>query len=137
MRDGDGGVYAQSVPVATDWCVVSPQTEALGSFGEFVRAQRRLAALSQRELAKLTNLSDPYVSQLERGLHEPSLRVIKALAGAFNLRIDELLRCTGLIDEDREGGVPSTTEAIRADPQLSETQRNAMLSVYDSFVSRS
>ena len=115
---------------------MSPQTEALGSFGEFVRAQRRLAALSQRELAKLTNLSDPYVSQLERGLHEPSLRVIKALAGAFNLRIDELLRCTGLIDDDREGGVPSTTEAIRTDPQLSETQRNAMLSVYDSFVSR-
>lgn len=115
---------------------MSPQTEALGSFGEFVRAQRRLAALSQRELAKLTNLSDPYVSQLERGLHEPSLRVIKALAGAFNLRIDELLRCTGLVDEEHVGGPPSTSEAIRVDPQLNDTQRTALLSVYDSFVGR-
>lgn len=113
---------------------MNAQSEQLGAFGEFVRAQRRLAALSQRELAKLTNLSDPYVSQLERGLHEPSLRVVKALAGAFNLSVDELLRCTGLVED--EGSHTSTSEAIRLDPALNEKQRVALLTVYRSYVGR-
>ena len=115
---------------------MSPQSETLGTFGEFVRAQRRLAALSQRELAKLTNLSDPYVSQLERGLHEPSLRVLKALAEAFNIRTEELLRCTGLVTDHGDTPTASTTEAIQLDPRLSESQRVALLSVYKSYVGK-
>ena len=55
----------------------------LEQLGDFIRAQRKMMELSQRELARLMEVSDPYISQLERGMHEPSVRVIKALAGFF------------------------------------------------------
>jgi transcriptional regulator with XRE-family HTH domain len=107
-------------------------TEApgLAQLGAFIRAQRKLLELSQRELARLTNLSDPYVSQLERGLHEPSVRVVRALAAALNVRAETLLAYAGLL-EPEEG--PTVTEAIQADPGLDDSQKAALLSVYRSF----
>ena len=64
------------------------QREALGAF---IRTQRQMANLSLRQLADLTNLSNPYLSQVERGLHEPSVRVLKALSGALNVSAETLL----------------------------------------------
>lgn len=87
--------------------------------------------LSQRQLAQLTSLSDPYVSQLERGLHEPSVRVLKALAGALNVRAETLLSYAGLIDEG--GAIPTVVEAVQADPDLTDEQKFALLSVYRNF----
>lgn len=109
--------------------------EGLGQLGTFIRSQRKLAQLSQRELARLTNLSDPYVSQIERGLHEPSIRVLRALAGALNVRAETMLAYAGLLDISpaRDDG-PGTETAIRTDPLLSEEQKHALLGVYRSFL---
>lgn len=99
--------------------------------GEFIRAQRKMMELSQRELAKLTNLSDPYVSQLERGLHEPSVRVLRALANALNIRAEVLLSYAGLMEVDE---TPSVIEAVLADPKLSGSQKQSLLGVYRTFL---
>ncbi|MEM9133642.1 MAG: helix-turn-helix transcriptional regulator [Actinomycetota bacterium] len=103
----------------------------LEQLGGFIRAQRKMMELSQRELAKLTQLSDPYVSQLERGMHEPSVRVIKALAEALNVRAETMLLYAGLLDPDE---VPTVVEAVHADPRLTEEQKAALLGVYRNFV---
>ena len=100
-------------------------------FGEFLKAQRRLAELSQRELARMTNLSDPYLSQLERGLHEPSLRVIKSIARALNIPTETMLRHAGLIED----GVDLNTEAaIYSDTRLTNAQKDSLVAVYRCFV---
>jgi transcriptional regulator with XRE-family HTH domain len=104
--------------------------------GEFIRAQRQQAELTLRELAARTNVSNPYLSQIERGLHAPSVRVLKAIAGALNVSAETLLVQAGLIeaDEGDEPDVPTVAEAVRADPKLNDDQRRALMSVYRSFV---
>jgi transcriptional regulator with XRE-family HTH domain len=71
------------------------QREALGSF---IRAQRKMANLSLRQLADLTKLSNPYLSQIERGLHQPSVRVLKQISDALNVSAETLFTQAGLID---------------------------------------
>ena len=112
------------------------QLEALGSF---IRAQRQVANLSLREMARMTNLSNAYLSQVERGLHEPSVRVLRSIAEALDVSAESLLAQAGLLEEREqppaEASRPADTEAaIRADPALSETQKEALLSVYRSFL---
>ena len=75
------------------------QMEALGSF---IRTQRKLADLSLRELAEMTEVSNPYLSQLERGLHQPSVRVLKAIANALNVSAETLLVQAGLLEDGGE-----------------------------------
>jgi transcriptional regulator with XRE-family HTH domain len=109
------------------------QLEALGAF---IRSQRQLANLSLRELAEVTSLSNAYLSQIERGLHQPSVRVLKAVASALDVSAEALLAQAGLLEarEPAADPPPGTTEAaIRADTSLSESQKEAMLSVYRSF----
>jgi transcriptional regulator with XRE-family HTH domain len=108
------------------------QLEALG---ELIRAQRQQAELTLRDLAAKANVSNPYLSQIERGLHEPSVRVLKAIAGALNLSAESLLVQAGVLDgDDRVPTTPTVAEAVQADPRLSPDQRQALLSVYRSFV---
>jgi transcriptional regulator with XRE-family HTH domain len=117
------------------------QLEALGTF---IRGQRQLANLSLRELARLTDVSNAYLSQIERGLHQPSVRVLRSVAEALNVSAETLLAHAGLIDEDEAGaasapaeaeaGPARTVAAILADPSLSPAQREALLSVYRSFL---
>jgi len=108
------------------------QLEALGAF---IRSQRQLANLSLRELAEVTSLSNAYLSQIERGLHQPSVRVLKAVSSALDLSAEALLAQAGLLDaREPADPPPGTTEAaIRADTSLSESQKKALLSVYRSF----
>jgi transcriptional regulator with XRE-family HTH domain len=110
--------------------------QQLEALGELIRAQRHQAELTLRELAARANVSNPYLSQIERGLHEPSVRVLKAIAGALNLSAESLLQQAGLLEHDGEEAArpPSVEEAVRADPRLSPDQRAALLSVYKSFV---
>lgn len=108
------------------------ERQHLIGLGAFIRSQRKLAQLSQRELAKLTKLSDPYVSQLERGLHEPSVRVLRALGGALNVPAETLLSFLGLESSDDAADV-ETTAAIRQDPLLTDAQKAAMLEIYKGF----
>ena len=103
----------------------------LEQMGEFIRAQRKMMELSQRELARLMEVSDPYVSQLERGMHEPSVRVLRALARALNVRAETLLSYAGLLDPDQAHS--SVTESIQADPFLTGEQKSTLLSVYQNF----
>jgi transcriptional regulator with XRE-family HTH domain len=103
------------------------------AFGNYLRNQRRLAQLSLRQLAELTKISNPYLSQIERGLHQPSIAIIKSLAGALNLSVSDLLAHAADI---ASGGEPTTTTqgAIRSDPYLNEAQKSALLAVYASMV---
>lgn len=107
------------------------QREALGAF---IRAQRKMANLSLRQLADLTSLSNPYLSQVERGLHQPSVRVIKAIADALNVSAETLLAQAGLVNPGPEAAAPSTEDAIRADERLTDEQRAALIAVYRSMV---
>lgn len=105
--------------------------EALGSF---IRTQRKLADLSLRELAEMTEVSNPYLSQLERGLHQPSVRVLKSIANALNVSAETLLVQAGLLEgatEEGEVAAGSSVEAaIRTDPILSDDQKEALINVY-------
>jgi len=106
--------------------------EALGSF---IRTQRKLADLSLRELAEMTEVSNPYLSQLERGLHQPSVRVLKAIANALNVSAETLLVQAGLLGGDPEAeeaaaAGSSVESAIRIDPILSDDQKEALINVY-------
>jgi len=117
-----------------------PWRAQLEAFGSFVRTQRQLAKLSLRELAELATVSNPYLSQIERGLHEPSIRVIKAIANALEISTETLLAQVGLVGDDDESGgrIHGATEAaISADPYLSDGQREALLAVYRSYVAES
>jgi transcriptional regulator with XRE-family HTH domain len=102
--------------------------EALGAF---IRTQRKLANLSLRELAALTDLSNAYLSQIERGLHEPSVRVLRSIAQALDLSAGTVLAQAGLV---ANGSAPPTEEAIRADAGLTDAQKDALLAVYRSYL---
>jgi transcriptional regulator with XRE-family HTH domain len=105
----------------------------MADLGGFVRAERKAAGLSMRELAARAEVSSAYLSQVERGRHEPSLTVLAALAEALGLSLAELLGQAGLLDGG-ERTAPDVAAAIQRDPRLSEAQRFALLSVYRSFV---
>lgn len=107
----------------------------LRQVGEFIRAQRQLADLSQRELARLTEISDAYMSQLERGLHEPSIRVLRSLADGLGVGRDQFIAfAAGLADAPARVTEASTEEAIKADPRLSDGEKRALLGVLRSYV---
>ena len=123
--DGDG-----SGPSARD--VGKAQFERLG---RVIRERRKQAEMSLRDLAARTDVSNPYLSQLERGLHQPSVRVLKAIAGALNMSAEALMVQAGLLDEPEDSEpVPSVTDAVRADPDLTDEQKAALLAVYRSYV---
>jgi transcriptional regulator with XRE-family HTH domain len=110
-------------------------TAQMNALGEFIRAQRQLANLSLREMASMTSVSNAYLSQVERGLHQPSLKVLHSIAAALQLSTEQLLAQAGWASGAREapaGG--GTEEAIRTDPRLTPEQRAALLGVYRSFV---
>jgi transcriptional regulator with XRE-family HTH domain len=98
------------------------------AFGEFVRAQRKLARISQRELAKVTGVSDSYISQLERGQYRPSAAVLNAIAHAFATPPEKLYAQWGLLDEPAD--TPDVEQAIRNDPSLSAQNKATLLTLY-------
>jgi transcriptional regulator with XRE-family HTH domain len=112
------------------------QTETLGSF---IRSKRKLANMSLRQLAERTRLSNPYLSQIERGLHQPSVRVIRLISDALNVSTETLLAQAGLLRHDRSGDaaapVPGVEEAVRADSRLSAEQQSALIAVFRSMLS--
>jgi transcriptional regulator with XRE-family HTH domain len=113
-----------------------PWKARLEALGALLREERRAAGLSQRELAERTKVSNAYLSQVERGRHEPSLRVLTAVASTLGVPLQALLARAGIIDpgeDDRDARLPTTEAAILSDPGLSEPQRFALLTVYRSF----
>jgi transcriptional regulator with XRE-family HTH domain len=122
--------------------VTDPFEAQAAALGAFIRSQRELARLSLRQLAELTSLSHPYLSQVERGMHQPSVRVLKLIAEALNVSAETVLMQAGLLagpDEDDADGDRTTekvTALIRADSRLSESQKAALLAVYDSMLQK-
>jgi transcriptional regulator with XRE-family HTH domain len=109
----------------------------LESLGGFIRERRKQAEYSLRDLADRANVSNPYLSQIERGLHAPSVRVLKAIAAALNVSAESLLVQAGLLEStDEDGPGPSVEDAIRADPRISDDQKSAMLAVYRSYLAQ-
>jgi transcriptional regulator with XRE-family HTH domain len=115
--------------------MTTPEDDARRMLGDFIRAQRQMANLSLRQLSELTAVSNPYLSQVERGLHEPSVRVLKSIATALNVSAETLLKQAGLINDTATVTDDDATEsAIRADKRLTAAQRRALLGVYRSYI---
>lgn len=130
----------------------------LGALGGFIRAQRRLADLSLREMAAITSVSNAYLSQVERGLHQPSLKVLRSIAEALGISSQELLKQAGFAQSDIDDAVADrpgsaagdktaeaatdsrfndTESAVLADARLTEEQKAALIGVYRSFLKES
>jgi transcriptional regulator with XRE-family HTH domain len=108
------------------------RTDVLGAY---IRAQRQMADLSLRQLSAQSNVSNAYLSQIERGLHQPSVSVLRAIAQALNVSAETLLAQAGLLDvrsETRETR-RDVEEAIEADPSLSPENKRVLLGVYRSL----
>jgi transcriptional regulator with XRE-family HTH domain len=108
-----------------------------GHLGEFIRRQRELQELSMRQLADLVGISNPYLSQIERGLRDPSEKVLEAIADNLQLSADALNEHGGRHGDaaDEEGESP-VVDAIRADTKLTARERQALLETYSAFVER-
>src|SRR4051794_10611352 len=114
-------------------------SEARGALGTFLRERRALASLSLREMARVANVSNAYLSQIERGLHSPSVRVLRAVADVLEVPVEDLLHLDDGGAADRATPVAPSADgvegAIKRDPRLTEPHRQALLAVYRSYVS--
>jgi transcriptional regulator with XRE-family HTH domain len=106
------------------------------SLGDIIRRQRELNALSMRQFAQMVGISNPYLSQIERGLRDPSEKVVEAIARSLELSADALYEQAGVAPDGDDAGEPAVVEAIRADPALTGRQRQAMIQVYDAFAAQ-
>ena len=125
--------------------MIDPWESQRKALGAFIRTQRQMANLSLRQLAELTHLSNPYLSQVERGLHQPSVRVLRAISTALNLSAESMAAQAGLIDAiasttaeaadpDADKNPVEIETAIRADKRLSDDQKAALIAVYRSML---
>ncbi len=108
--------------------------EALEDLGRFIRAQREISQLSLRHLARLTNVSDSYLSQVERGLYQPSPDILRSIAEGLGLAPDQLYRRMGWLGPDDGVEGPDVVSVIRSDPRLSQAQKSALIQTYKAMV---
>ncbi|MGJ3508892.1 helix-turn-helix domain-containing protein [Enemella sp. A6] len=107
--------------------------DQLNSLGEFIGARRKEAALTLRQLAEQAGVSNPYLSQIERGLRKPSAEVLQQLAKALQVSAESLYVRAGILDPESHARC-TVREAVQADPLLTDRQRRALMEVYASFV---
>ena len=107
--------------------VVGQKVEDIGSY---IRSQRELAQVSMRQLAKAAGVSNPYLSQIERGLRKPSAEILQQIARGLRISAEALYVRAGILEERPASAV---TEAVHADPDLTERQKQALLEIYQSF----
>lgn len=135
MAAKDSDVNAVKDAKGSDADAVTSSDESASPFGAYLRSQRKMAKLTLRELSKLTDISNPYLSQIERGLHKPSVAVITSIANALNLSAETLLaQAAGLGGDVVDDAYMATELAIRNDPGLTTDQKQALLTVYRSYV---
>ncbi|MFJ3911226.1 helix-turn-helix domain-containing protein [Streptomyces vinaceus] len=104
----------------------------VGNLGEYLREQRRQAQLSLRQLADAAGVSNPYLSQIERGLRKPSADILQQLAKALRISAETLYVQAGILDE-RDRDEVETRAVILGDPSITERQKQVLLQIYDSF----
>jgi transcriptional regulator with XRE-family HTH domain len=111
---------------------MTPDLESrLRDLGEFIRDQRRTARLSLRKLSELAGISNPYLSQIERGLRKPSAEILQAIARGLQISAETLYVRAGILDEREEER--DLVAQIHADPTLSDRQKQALVDIYRSF----
>jgi transcriptional regulator with XRE-family HTH domain len=106
-------------------------TSKVGSIGEYIREQRKRAKVSLRQLAEATGVSNPYLSQIERGLRKPSAEILQQIAKGLRISAEALYVQAGIL-EDRSADT-DVQAAIRADTNLTERQKQVLLDIYESF----
>ena len=128
--DRVAGVVAGSV---AETVAEAPSVSAVSSqVGDFIREQRSAARVSLRELARSAGVSNPYLSQVERGLRKPSAEILASIARGLKISAESLYEQAGILD--RRAGNPDTVAAIRADPSLSERHKAVLLELYETYV---
>ena len=105
----------------------------VSSIGEYIREQREQAKISLRQLAAAAGVSNPYLSQIERGLRKPSAEILQQIAKALRISAETLYVQAGVLGERGEGGL-ELRAAIFADSLINERQKQVLLAVYDSFL---
>ncbi len=105
----------------------------LADVGEFIRTQREVASMSVRRLAEIANVSNPYLSQIERGLRRPSAEILQQIAKALKISVETLYVRAGMLVDETPNDI-GVREAIGSDSVLSPEQKQALLNVYESFV---
>ncbi|KQX83355.1 MULTISPECIES: helix-turn-helix domain-containing protein [unclassified Streptomyces] len=108
----------------------------VGNLGEYLREQRRNAQLSLRQLAEAAGVSNPYLSQIERGLRKPSAEVLQQVAKALRISAETLYVRAGILDAERDGQEyrdGATRAVVLADPTLTGQQKQVLLQIYESF----
>jgi transcriptional regulator with XRE-family HTH domain len=112
--------------------------DAWADVARFIRAQRKVADISLRHLARLTNVSDSYLSQVERGMYQPSPEVLKSIADALGISTNALFSRLGWLDDQAgpgaAGAAPSVEEAIKRDPKLTPQQKKVLRDMYRTLV---
>ena len=103
---------------------------AIGQLGEYIREQRETAKISLRELAKTADVSNPYLSQIERGLRKPSAEILQQIAKGLRISAEALYVQAGILDQREASPV---VDAILADEALTEQQKQVLLQIHDSF----
>ena len=106
--------------------------DRLTDLGEFIRSQREVARISVRRLAELADVSNPYLSQIERGLRKPSAEILQQIAKALQISSESLYVRAGILDPDRDHEV-SVVEAVHRDPYLDAEQKRTLIRIYESF----
>jgi transcriptional regulator with XRE-family HTH domain len=106
--------------------------KTVGSLGDYLREQRSSAQMSLRQLSDLAGVSNPYLSQIERGLRKPSADVLQQIAKALRISAETLYVRAGILEPDVAGG-RSVQLAVLADSTLNERQKDVLLDIYESF----
>ncbi len=119
-----------------DSSIDAPPSPATGGrptldLGEFIREQRRLGRLSLRKLSDLSGISNPYLSQIERGLRKPSADILQQIARALSISVETLYIRAGFLDSNEDG--PTVIDLIGRDPDLDEEQKRTLVHIYESF----
>lgn len=107
--------------------------DRLADVGDFIRSQRETARMSVRRLAELAEVSNPYLSQIERGLRRPSAEILQQIAKALKISVETLYVRAGILADEASPAI-GVREAIGSDPWLGPEQKQALLNVYESFV---
>ncbi|WP_019203720.1 helix-turn-helix domain-containing protein [Tsukamurella sp. 1534] len=108
--------------------------DAIDDLGRYIKAQREIAQLSVRHLARVAEVSDSYLSQIERGRHQPSAQVLTSIAKGLSLSPDVLFRLAGWLPPEGSPDKNAVITAIEADPRLNGRQRSALVQTYKSMV---
>jgi transcriptional regulator with XRE-family HTH domain len=112
-----------------------PRKATANPLGEFIRNQREIARLSLRQFANLAHISNPYLSQIERGLYEPSASVLKAIATALDIPPERLYAVAGWF-EPVSSDKHEVETAVRTDSRLTDSQKEALIAVYRGFLNQ-